>query len=314
VVSRSSHQRLAFTLIELLVVIAIIAVLIGLLLPAVQKVREAANRMKCANNLKQIGVAFMNHLDVHNYFPSGGTNAGAARVMVNGVPANYTQQSWGWCYQICPFIEQGNLWALPTDATVIATPVNTYLCPTRGRPQIISNPPFAVNDYAGNGGSFGTWTARNTQLNGLDGPLAYTGGPLVNIASITDGTANTLLVGEKWVFYQWFNAPQCIDNEGWQNGWDNDTICASGTVSYTPPNAVQVQQPAANYIVPPQGDRQSPPSGWTCGYIFGGAHDGGFESVFCDGSVHYIPYSINLMNWHNLCSMTDGQAVDQSAF
>src|SRR5580658_2589590 len=104
------QRRRGFTLIELLVVIAIIAVLIALLVPAVQKVREAANRAQCLNNLKQMGVAFHNHHDVFKYFPSGGMGPGAARTMINNAPAGYKSQAGGWCYQILPFVEQDNLY------------------------------------------------------------------------------------------------------------------------------------------------------------------------------------------------------------
>ena len=125
-------KRNAFTLIELLVVIAIIAILIGLLVPAVQKVREAAARIQCSNNLHQIAIAAHSHHDTFKVFPSGGNDwtASNSRTLIHGVPADYQAQNWGWMYQILPFIEQLNLWQDKSDFEIASTPVFMYICPS----------------------------------------------------------------------------------------------------------------------------------------------------------------------------------------
>src|SRR5262245_33593671 len=124
-------RRPGFTLIELLVVIAIIAILIALLVPAVQKVREASNVTTCRNQLKQMGLAFHSHVDNVKVMPSGGGTwqSSATRVMSRGVPGDYTNQTWGWMYQILPYIEQTNLWEDPDQALIARTPVQMYICP-----------------------------------------------------------------------------------------------------------------------------------------------------------------------------------------
>src|SRR6195952_2826586 len=105
--SRRPRWRQGFTLIELLVVIAIIAILIGLLVPAVQKVREAAARAQCQNNLKQLGLAIHNHHDVYKVLPTGGTNPWATVSMASAtIPDGPAKQTCGWGYQILPYIEQ----------------------------------------------------------------------------------------------------------------------------------------------------------------------------------------------------------------
>src|SRR5262252_1228415 len=104
------RRRDGFTLIEVLVVIAIIAVMVGLLLPAVQKVREAANRISCQNNLKQMGLAFHMHHDQLGAFPTGGWIAYLPPNYNGGMPAVGKDQQAGWAFQILPFIEADNTW------------------------------------------------------------------------------------------------------------------------------------------------------------------------------------------------------------
>jgi prepilin-type N-terminal cleavage/methylation domain-containing protein len=305
------RARPAFTLIELLVVIAIIGILIGLLLPAVQKVREAANCTKCRNNLKQMGIAFHNHQDTFGVCPSGGLGWWQNRhVLPTGVPALYDQQTWGWAYQILPFIEQAELWREPKgqEGKLAGTLLPIFFCPSRREPIAYKNFSWgapngnAKMDYAGNGGTSGTWGSATTPFdikhNSLDGMLipSANGGPSgvtgsgqfpVDLGKVPDGTSNTLLIAEKYLL-----APmqgECDDDQGWTDGWDNDTICFSSV------------------SLPRQDGTGGAGSG--CGLSFGSAHTAAMQSVFADGSVHTIKYSIDKTTWHNLCDRNDGQPL-----
>lgn len=182
--------RSGFTLIELLVVIAIIAVLIGLLLPAVQKVREAASRVKCQNNLKQLGIALHSFSDARGGLPFGGT-----------YPRGVTTSSWSVHARILPYIEQENLQRLidfsrPYSVQPLVTRqrVSTFICPSEvnDRPR----PSGSLTHYPLNyGACFGTWHIYNP-LHQASSDGAFMVNQRVTLVQVTDGTSNTIAMTE----------------------------------------------------------------------------------------------------------------------
>jgi prepilin-type N-terminal cleavage/methylation domain-containing protein/prepilin-type processing-associated H-X9-DG protein len=321
-------RRHAFTLIELLVVIAIIAVLIGLLLPAVQKVREASARTKCENNLHQLGLALTAYHDDHGRFPSG--RPLSAIDLLPTYPKNsngpYTTYAWnqlpatsvtcgGWVFRILPYIEQGNLLnplATITSTSQIALTVNTIggtnltmlLCPSDSRSGLLAptTPPRALSSYVGvtgndewnESGFFGS-NARN----GIFGPKSWNNSTQaigVEIREITDGASNTLMIAER--------PPSSDIGWGHWRGSDFQTMLASPNREDSIVHQANGSPcPTPSYF---QNDNFSNP----CAAMhFWSVHPGGGNFLLADCSVRFLTYDAGPVVVPQMASMNGGEVV-----
>jgi prepilin-type N-terminal cleavage/methylation domain-containing protein/prepilin-type processing-associated H-X9-DG protein len=261
-----SNRRFAFTLIELLVVIAIIAILIGLLLPAVQKVREAAARSKCTNNLKQIGLAMHMYQDVNNKLPSGW-------VTKQGGP--YPSPGWSWSYLILPNIEQGPLYTqIGAD---LVTPTGPPSNPVAGAAYLNVVPIYICPSDAGNtvNGNFNGYTKINYVVNRwVFGPGALNGSndpSIMTIQGIQDGSSNTMMVGERDMTFNVAGCSLCRHN--------NTSASFEGRVG--------------RGLNPRKGTGQVYTTGDEQRLAFSSAHPGGCNFLLGDGSVRFIANSID---------------------
>ena len=276
----SQSRCYGFTLIELLVVISIIAILIGLLLPAVQKVREAAARLRCHNNLKQIGIACHGYHDAEKKFPPGYTSG----VTSTG---NDTGPGWGWAAYILPYMEQQNLFvsidfSLPIEnaanANARSTVVQTYLCPIDSPPPSIAVGPRAPNGLltsticslapASYTGNFGYSEP------GVDGEGVFFRNSEVRIGEITDGTSSTLLVGERSYRY----------SETIWAGAVTGSKCVPSPGSTLP---IQIDE-AASYILSHTGDMSGGAGKPYELNNFSSNHVRGANFLYADGHVRYL--------------------------
>jgi prepilin-type N-terminal cleavage/methylation domain-containing protein len=294
---RGIAPRLAFTLIELLVVIAIIGVLIGLLLPAVQKVRESANRTQCFNNLKQIGLAMHSYHDQAGSFPVGYYDPTPWPQLDNG-------PGWGWGAFLLPYLEEVNLWRQinfkldvgdPAHATVRNTFLKVFWCPSDDL-----LPSFTVTDGGSN-----SWTLAQgnyVACNGNDGVDDFTTPPHTGafirsitgfrIPEIQDGLSNTFFVGDRTMklsYATWIGGPTGALNPFLQapgNFGAEVTLlmCHAGPTGPNTPGVFDA-------------DSTSSP------------HKIGVQFLFGDGSCHFISNGIDITTWMALATRAGGEPV-----
>lgn len=282
--SRSFREHHGFTLIELLVVIAIIAILVALLLPAVQQAREAARRSQCKNNLKQIGLAFHNYLDVHKVFPAGSYTISK----VNAWP------------MLLPFLDQGNIWnqwnfnikdgandvgsSDPAFVNGVAkkTVITVYLCPSTDRVAMIfsGGGDGSKSDYATNNG---TETLHDSTYTASQQTGICNFNSSIGLRHLTDGMTSTFLAGEKRTATTetWANNP---DGPYWRWG------VYGGRLVKLPMNESVTSKSDSNAN-------------------FGGPHVGGTQFLMCDGSVQFLNQNMDFTTYWRLGHRSDGNPV-----
>ena len=329
-------RNAAFTLVELLVVIAIIGILIGMLLPAVQTVREAARRTTCLNNLKQIGLACHSFQTSREAFPTNGMES-AAFFLGNQQPPGSIENG-GWAFQILPFIEQNNLKILRKtegwSQVFLSNVVQSYHCPSRGvrelvdnngatgdstpaldyagflsdpdsktnRPSGISYPGFSYNEYKTGEENY-TWTGIISKGAHWKDPSSATT-PFRNFGdvgfnSIGDGASNTLLISEKSIWSKNYIASDSYN--GGARYWDERAYYYPSWATMRGWNKGLLSDGDDRFLIL-GGNNEDETS-------FGSAHPGTINAVFGDGSTHSINMDIDRTTFDRLGMRADGNVV-----
>lgn len=293
VVKTNATRSRGFTLVELLVVIAIIAILIGLLLPAVQKVREAASRTQCTNNMKQIGLAFHSYHDARSFLPY--ENEQSSVTTTNGVTTDLYQSLF---VQILPNMEQGNMYALMVNpstgavTTSAAVAVPSYICPSRRSAAVGPR-----TDYCG------AWASQQGQVAGASGTItnpATVSTTGVTLTAVTNGggTSSTILLSHKVMAPANYLAP--MGQDGNDSGWATTDGGAGGG------DHMRCADPGGNGGNPPTGNL-----GYTQDAAgddenhMGGPHPTGSPVLWADASVRVYPYNYVAPGFNN-CSTWQG--------
>lgn len=332
---KNSPNRYGFTLVELLVVIAIIGILVALLLPAVQKAREAARRIQCANTEKQVGLALLNYESAKRAFPPGNIMKGA----INSVNASFS----GWTIELLPYIEDAAVRSLydsnidvmdPKFKVFRETPIQVYTCPSdfastlavpHSGPAKNTQIQFRTSSYRGNAGRTGdgrgTWYLGEDIGNAMNpvefrGPLTAVVDRRVNfnpnnqagktlsklrpckIRDIKDGTTKTMLIGE---------STNLLDRRRtfWAYAsWGNYILSQGNEFP-----SIFSGNYDTNLTKVDGGCRQTGAHPRTCMSAWYSGHQGGMNICLCDGSVRFMPFEVDLAAFAALTSIAGGEVA-----
>ena len=349
---RNTKSRRAFTLVELLVVITIIGILIALLLPAVQAAREAARRLQCQNNLKQIGLAFHDHYDRNGFFPTGGWGV----YWVGDADRGFgKEQPGGWTFGILPYIEQDAVFQLASDSNpkvvttqqtagaklMVMTPLGFLICPSRRQPLLYpyvypsaSSPHAFYNcdtptaaarsDYAANSGSRSWSVGANptvpTKLSDGDNP---SWGWLNPATLHWDGVCYqrsevTIAQISDGTSYTYMVGEKYMNPDGYYDG----TSYQDSFPIFTGDNRNTLAQSCGDYQTYNSEPRPATAFGMPMQdqpgvdsmLNFGSAHSNSFHVAMCDGSVRSVSYSIDPITHEHLSDRDDGCTIDAKSY